>query len=150
MIEKEKVLSDAPKVLNSNNNPWEVAIEGDSIIGTWKWTDARFFTEGGISDEDKEFTFTVTLKDNGKWKEVDSTSSKTSSIRMHNGKLSFSKDISFSKGKTYQKSISFGIGQDKKSGKVRIVESKLDTSIIKKSVRDYLKQCGWKKAGLFG
>ena len=69
---------------------------------------------------------------------------------MHNGKLSFNKDISFSKGKTYQKSISFGIGQDKKSGKVGIVESKLDTSIIKKSIRDYLKQCGWKKAGLFG
>ena len=126
MIEKEKVLSDAPKVLNSDNNPWEVAVEGDSIIGT------------------------VTLKDNGKWKEIDSTSSKTSSIRMHNGKLSFSKDISFSKGKTYQKSISFGIGKDKKSGKVGIVESKLDTSIIKKSIRDYLKQCGWKKAGLFG
>ena len=112
--------------------------------------DARFFTEGGISDEDKEFTFTVTLKDNGKWKEVDSTSSKISSIRMHNGKLSFSKDISFSKGKTYKKSISFGIGQDKESGKVGIVESRLDTSIIKKSIRDYLKQCGWKKAGLFG
>ena len=105
MIEKEKVLSDAPKALNSDNNPWEVAVEGDSIIGTWKWMDARFFTEGGISDEDKEFTFTVTLKD---------------------------------------------IGQDKKSGKVGIVESKLDTSIIKKSIRDYLKQCGWKKAGLFG
>ena len=34
--------------------------------------------------------------------------------------------------------------------KVGIVESKLDTSIIKKSIRDYLKQCGWKKAGLFG
>ena len=78
MIEKEKVLSDAPKVLNSDNNPWKVTVEGDSIIGTWKWMDARFFTEGGISDEDKEFTFTVTLKDNGKWKEVDSTSSKTS------------------------------------------------------------------------
>ena len=37
MIEKEKVLSDAPKALNSDNNPWEVAVEGDSIIGTWKW-----------------------------------------------------------------------------------------------------------------
>ena len=45
MIEKEKVLSDAPKALNSDNNPWEVAVEGDSIIGTWKWMDARFFTE---------------------------------------------------------------------------------------------------------
>lgn len=42
MIEKEKVLSDAPKALNSDNNPWEVAVEGDSIIGTWKWMDARF------------------------------------------------------------------------------------------------------------
>ena len=52
MIEKEKVLSDAPKVLNSDNNPWKVTVE--------------------------------------------------------------------------------------------------DTSIIKKSIRDYLKQCGWKKAGLFG
>ena len=49
MIEKEKVLSDAPKVLNSDNNPWKVTVEGDSIIGTWKWMDARFFTEGGIS-----------------------------------------------------------------------------------------------------
>lgn len=27
MIEKEKVLSDAPKALNSDNNPWEVAVE---------------------------------------------------------------------------------------------------------------------------
>ena len=121
MIEKEKVLSDAPKVLNSDNNPWEVTVEGDSIIGTWKWMDARFFTEGGISDEDKEFTFTVTLKDNGKWKEVDSTSSKTSSIRMHNGKLSFSKDISFSRERLIRKVFLLALDRTRRAVKLELL-----------------------------
>lgn len=149
-MNKEEVLSGAEKALNSSENPWEVVVEGDTIIGKWKWMDARFFSLDSVSDEQKEYVFTVTLKDNKKWKEQDTTKEKKSNASFSDGKLSFGTSSSSFKGKTTQKTVSFGIGQNKKDGSLGIVKSSLDTSAIKEPIRNYLKQCGWKKAGLFG
>lgn len=150
MLDKTKVLENAPNTLNKSDQPWEVTIEGNSIVGRWKWMDATFFEPTEVNDATKDFTFTVTLDDKGKWKEMDKTKEKTQNIKMNDGKLSFGSSSSAFKGKTTQKSFEFGMGKDNKTGDVGLVGFKFDTAMVKKPIRDYLTSCGWKKAGLFG
>ncbi|MDL2317960.1 hypothetical protein LJC74_02535 [Eubacteriales bacterium OttesenSCG-928-A19] len=132
--EKSKVLADAPAALNKPEQPWEVKVEGNSIIASWKWQDAAF----AATHSTKDFTFIVTLNDRGKWKERELLGETSRQGR------------GMTLGKTSQKSIEFSIGKKKDGGKVGINEiSSMDTGTIKRAIRDYLTNCGWKKAGLF-
>jgi len=148
--EKQKVLADAPAVLNQPDRPWEVSVQGDSIIARWKWMDATFFGPGQVTNEAKAYTFTVTLSDKGKWKENDKTQIKKTKARMGGGKLSFGASSGSFSGKSTQKSFQFGAGKNNQTGEAGIVSFSFDTSKVKKPIREYLESCGWKKAGLFG
>jgi len=150
MIDKQKVLEDAPAALNKENQPWEVTIEGDSIVAKWKWMDATFFAPTEVNDKTKDFTFTVTLDKKGKWKEIDKSEEKQQSVKMSGGKISFGSSSDSFIGKKSQKSFEFGLGKDNKTGEVGLVGFKFDTAIVKQPIRDYLTSCGWKKAGLLG
>jgi len=150
MLAREKVLEDAVGILNKENQPWEVNIEGNSIVARWKWMDATFFAPTEVNEKTKNFTFTVTLDEKGKWKEIDNTEEKEKGIKLNDGKIGFGSSSSTFKGKTTQKSFEFGLGKDNKTGEVGLVGFKFDTSIVKQPIRDYLTSCGWKKAGLFG
>ncbi len=145
MVEKSKVLEDAKMVLNNESQPFEVNIEGDSIVAKWKWMDAGFFGIGVITDEIKEFTFQVILDDKGKWHEVDSSKSKKS--KFHIKGMSF--ETSTFKGTSMNKSFTIGFGKNKQTDETGIVQFQFDTKLIKEPIRNYLKNCGWKKAGLF-
>ena len=149
-VQKQQVLYDAVNVLNRPDQPWVVTVEGDAIVGRWKWMDATFFAPAALTEDIKTYTFTVKLDDKGKWKELDTKEEKESGVSMSGGTLSFGTSKSSFKGKTTQKSIQFGIGKDNQTGKVGVVGFKVDTDLVKKPIRDYLTSCGWKKAGLFG
>jgi len=69
---------------------------------------------------------------------------------MSGGKLSFGSSSNSFKGKTNQKSFQFGAGKDKQTGETGMISAKFDTTKVKQPIRDYLTNCGWKKAGLFG
>ncbi len=144
---KQKMLDDAMMVLNNANNPWEVMVEGDCIIASWKWLDARFFGPQTITDEKKEYKFIVTLKDNGKYKETDIMKTKKPQINFRNGKLSFGS--SAQQGNLMSKSIRIGLGKDKQTGEYGLIKSTFSTEAVKDPIRRYLKDNGWKKAGLF-
>ena len=150
MLDRTQVLSEAPQALNKEDQAWEVTVEGNSLVAVWKWMDATFFAVAEVDNNIKEFKYTVTLDDKGKYKELDATEQKKTTIGMKDGKLSFGTSSSSFKGKTTQKSISFGIGKDNQTGEVGIIKNKFDTSLVKKPIREYLEQCGWKKTGLFG
>lgn len=147
-LEKQKVLQDAENVLNKQDQPWSIVVEENSIIATWKWMDATFFSVDEISDEEKKYKFIVTLKDNGKWKETDQSQEKTANINMKDGKISFG--TSSFVGSSMQKNITIGLGKNKETGETGIIKFKFDTKIMKEPIRQYLMDCGWKKAGLFG
>jgi len=148
-VEKQKVLYDAPYVLNKLEQPWHVTVEGDSIVARWKWMDATFFAPTEISDEVRDYSFTVTLDKKGKWKELDRKNEKAASVSMNKkGGLSFGTSKSSFKGKTTQKSVQFGIGRNNQTEEFGIIGFKFDTTLVKNSIRDYLTYCGWKKAGL--
>jgi len=148
--EKQKILNDAPEALNKPDQPWEVTVEGDSIVARWKWMDATFFAPNEITDETRAFTFTVTLGDKGRWKEIDKIEKKSSGASMSGGKLRVGGSSSTFIGKTNQKSIQFGAGKNNQTGEAGIVAFKFNTTAVKQPIRDYLTSQGWKKAGLFG
>ena len=149
MLDKQSVLAKAPGALNKPDQPWEVTVEGDSIVARWKWMDATFFAPTEVNAETKAFMFTVTLNDKGKWKEIDKTENKSSGIKISGGKIGFGSSSNSFIGKTNQKSFSFGTGKNNQTGEVGLIGFKFDTTAVKQPIRDYLTACGWKKAGLF-
>ena len=150
LVQKQQILYDAPNVLNRPEQPWVVTVEGDAIVARWKWMDATFFGPNEVNDQVRSYTFTVILTDKYKWKEVDQTEKKSSNISMSGGNIGFGTSSSSFKGKTTQKSFEFGVGKNNATGEFGIIGFKFDTEIVKKSIRDYLTYCGWKKAGMFG
>ena len=149
-VEKEQVLAKAPDALNKPDQPWEATVEGDSIVARWKWMDATFFAPNEATNEAKTFTFTVTLDNKGKWKEIDKAENLSSGVKASGGKLSFGSSSNSFTGKTNQKSFQFGVGKNNQTGEAGLIGVKFDTAKIKQPIRDYLTECGWKKAGLFG
>lgn len=145
--EREIVLQEADKALNKADKPWEIKVEGNCIVANWKWMDATFFSQTKVTNEVKEYTFIVELKDNGKWKETDKINNTQKYIGT-DGKIGASKE--FFVGSTTKKSYTFAIGKDNRTGETGAIGFKLDTSLIKEAVREYLTSCGWKKAGFFG
>jgi len=151
MLEKHQVLNDAVYALNRPEQPWHVTVEGDSIVARWKWMDATFFSPMEINDEVRNYSFTCTLDNKGKWKELDRKEEKSSNVKLNSGGgLSFGTSSSSFKGKTTQKSFEFGVGKNNQTGEIGFVGFKYDTNLVKQSVRGYLTHCGWKKAGMFG
>ena len=145
--EKQKVLTDAPGALNKPDQPWEATVEGDSIVARWKWMDATFFALTEITNEVKEYTFTVKLDDKGKYKELDRAEESSASARMSGGKLGFGGSSSTFMGKTGRKSIQFGLGKNNQTGEIGIVGFQFDTGTVKKPIRDYMAANGWESAG---
>lgn len=146
--DKKKILQEVEKILNKEENPWKISVEGDNIIITWKWMDASFFSIGEVSNEEKSYKFIVTLKNNGKWKESEQTEEKSSNVNFRDGKTSIGKSMFI--GNSVQKSFTIGLGQNKESGENGIVKFKYDGKAMKEAIRKYLISQGWKKAGLFG
>lgn len=144
MTEKRTVLANAPAQLNKADQPWEITVEGDSIIARWKWMDAAFFSIDTVSSQIKDFTFTATLHDDGSWQEMDSENASQGAVST-TGSMRFSKRT-FA-GKSWQKSTQIGLGKNRQSGESGVIGFQLDTAMLKQPIRDYLTNCGWKKAG---
>lgn len=149
-MDKQQVLYGARNALNRPDQPWYVAVEGDAIVARWNWMDAVFFAPHEVNDETRNYTFRAVLNDKGKWREVDHTEEKSANVTMEGGKLKIGGSGNSFVGKTTQKSIAFGHGVDKQTGQAGLIGFKFDTSPVKQSIRAYLTNCGWKKAGLFG
>jgi len=146
MVNKQMILQNVQNDLNQSNKPWEVTVQGDSIIAYWKWMDATFFSVNEVTKEVKEYKFIVTLLDNFKYSEKDI--SVQNNVSFDGNRVSFGKSA-FS-GHQTSKSFTIGFGKDNQSNEVGIIKNKFDTKEIKKEIREYLKKCGWKKKTLFG
>ena len=149
--DKMTVLAHAAEQLNRIDQPWYVVVQGDSIIAQWKWMDAQWFAPAAVTNEVRTFTYTVTLKDGGKYKEHDTLEAKSSGFSVSpGGTVGFGISSSKFGGHATQKSFTFGAGRDKDTGQVGMVAVSFDTENVKKPIRAFLESAGWKKAGLFG
>lgn len=127
--------------LNNPSLPFYFSAEGNDIVGRWKWMDATFFTANGVTSEVKEYEFRVTLFDNGTYCEHDKMSNKWSSADVRNGKVEFGKS-GFS-GHANSKQMVMGFGKNNDTEKSGVIGFKLDTSMIKSPLRQYLNACGY-------
>ena len=148
--DKQSMLNAAPAALNRPDIPWQVSVQGDSIVAYWKWMDATFFAPHEINQQVQQYCFTVTLNDNGKWTERDTSEQQQSKIGFNNGKLSLGGSKSTFSGNKTGKSAQFGLGQNNQTGQFGLVGFRYDTTQVKNWVRNWLTQYGWQKAGLFG
>jgi len=148
--DKASMLYHAPNMLNKPDIPWEITVEGDSIIARWKWMDAVFFALHEVTDEVRSYNFTVTLDDKGRFKEHDSTEATTKGIGVSGGTIGLGMSKEKFSGKKSQKSFQMGIGKDNESGAFGLINFKFDTTLVKQQIRSYLETNGWKKAGVFG
>ena len=144
-LDKQTLLSQAPNALNRPDQPWYVSVEGDSLVARWKWMDAYFFSPHEVNDETRNYTFTVNLSDKGTWKELDTTDNKSKHVSFGPGGLSLGGSTSTFKGKTNQKSFTFGAGKDKVTDEVGLISFKFDTTAVKQPIRNYLAANGWQK-----
>lgn len=140
---KDDVLLNITKALNSDNNPWKVSVENGIIVGTWKWMDSTFFGPRTITEEQEKYRFEVVLTDDGKWQEKDIINSKKNSLNPLAG--NFSGQTKYFSGKTWNKTIKIRFGKNKETGKTGIVMFNFDTNKIKEPIRDYLTRCGYVK-----
>lgn len=147
MKSKEEILANIVNDLNVSEKNWTISIEENRIIAYWKWKDGTFFSTESITDEVKEYKFIITLLDNGKWKESDVANDKSKGINMNEGTISFNK--SFFNGNKVEKSFELSFGKKRDEDNFGIQKTTFDTNLIKQPIRDYLKQCGWKKKGIF-
>ena len=136
LTDKQKVLDDASEALNNPDQPWEVTVEGDSIIARWKWQDERFFVLGSATTEVRDYTYKVTLDNKGKFKDVEKL------VREVSGGGSFKSKTTI--GKTWNWSTPSEFKRNNQTGQT--VE--LNTSSLKQSIKAYLESCGWKYDGM--
>lgn len=142
-MEKEELLKKACEELNKDEYPFEVNVENDSIIARWKWKDGTYFDIGSITKEIQEFKYTVTLLDNQKYIDNDSSYSNVQNVNFLNQTASSSSE-GFS-GKQYRKHIEFIFGKDKETGKVGIQKYSFSTDEIHKPIREFLERNGYQK-----
>lgn len=97
-----------------------------------------------------KYIFTVTLRDNGTWKELDKFFENASGVGLRGNGPGAGMRFSGFIGKMNRKNFSITLGRDLETGQRDIAVSRLDTTRLKEWVRGYLTHHGWKKAGLFG
>ncbi|MCL2444991.1 hypothetical protein FWD07_02635 [Candidatus Saccharibacteria bacterium] len=116
---------------NSPDFPFEFAVNGDSITGYWNWTDAKWFTPGTVTEEQRLYNFTITLLDNNTYLEHEK----------HAENYREEKDNSL-------KGIMAKVGIKDDDGNIsstaRVIGQNPDD--IRGPLRDLLKRGGWKKA----
>jgi hypothetical protein len=118
--------------LNSPDYPFEYAVNGDSITGYWNWTDGKWFMPGTVTEEQKEYSFTVNLLDNKTYSEYEKHAEgfkeeQTKSLQGIMSKIGIENE------------------EDKKVATRGFAGQ--NTNDIKGPLRDFLKRNGWSKAG---
>lgn len=146
MKSREEILANIANDLNGNDKKYVIYVNGNEIIAQWKWMDGVFFSPSSITDAVKVYKFIVTLLDGGKWKELDIASETSKGFSLLGG-LTFSKSGFI--GHMKKKSFDLRFGKNRGEDGIKLQKTIFDTDLIKKPIRDYLKQCGWKKKGIF-
>jgi len=104
-------LNCAVKALNKEGQPWEVTVEGYSIVARYRWKDATFIGVGARKVR-SDYTFIVTLDDKGVWTENDEVEDSTLGAGPSDGGLGIGGSYNISKGKHVIKTWELGLGRD--------------------------------------
>jgi hypothetical protein len=148
MADIAQTLADVQQ-LNQPGQKFEYHVEGNQIIGTWRWKDQTLFAPLSVSQDVRDFVFIVTLKDDGTYTEHTKEFSKEKHAGFQGGAINIGASANAFSGNSMHKSFSFGVGHDNQTDETGIVSASLDSTLIKTPLRDFLEAHGWKKPGLF-
>ncbi len=144
--------------LNKPDQPFHYRVEGNQIIGEWKYLDANWAAPLAAGKVDKDFRVTVTLN------ETEHTYSSRDHLSQSGSSISFNSDEDVSFGHTssnfsghmIRKEFGFGMGKAKQPQNETAIggptyQYSFDTNTIKQPLFDFLAQHGWQKQkGFFG
>ena len=137
---KDEVLAGA-LLLNGDDKKYLISVDGDRIITEVKYMDATLFSPESVTDTMKEFKIITCLNDDNTYTEVHSDKVKSKSAG--NGFIKLLQGGTY--GKVAKAEVSIGFGVNKSTGKAGIVKTTFNTKEYKKVIRNYLKECGYKK-----
>ncbi len=140
-ITKEQLFESA-LALNGDDKKYVITVEDDKIVTRVKWMDAVFFSPTSVSDEMRDFEYTVKVNDNGTYNEIEKyvSSSKSAGV----GGLSWRKNVFVGKRKQFSRTIGLGIDKQKDEPGV-IVDVTFNSEEYKDPVRTLMKTSGYKK-----
>lgn len=145
-MNKEQLFEQA-LALNGNDKKYVITVEENKIITRVKWMDATFFSPGSVSNEMREFEYTVEIATNGKYRELDKSVSASKSLNSNGA--SYNKSIFVGKQISFDKTI--GVGKNKQDGETGIINASFNSEEYKAPVRNLLKDFGYKKKmGILG
>lgn len=138
---KDEVLRGA-LLLNGEDKKYLISIDGDKIITEVNYKNAILFSPASVTDTMKQFKITTRLYDDNTYTEFHSD--KVRSKSAGNGFAAFLQGGTY--GKVSKAEVSISFGKNKKTDKSGIVKTSFNTKEYKKVIREYLKECGYKKA----
>lgn len=135
---KEQILASA-LALNGDGKRYVITVEGNKIFTRVKWMDAVLFSPTSVSNEMREFEYTVTVNDDGTYYEVEKYVDTSGSV--HGGGLRFEKRAFYGK----RASRTVGLGIDQQTGKAGIVDVSFNSAEYIKPVKELMQNAGYKK-----
>lgn len=141
----------AVQSLNKPEQPFLYRVDGNTIIGEWKYLDAEWVAPLAAGHVDQSFKIVVTLDEaSHTYTSKDNETKNFSKISIGIGGIDARKESDFFSGK--MKKIEFGGGlgkanqpQNKSKVSEHLYKYNFKTSEIKQPLFDFLEQQGWKK-----
>lgn len=150
----------AVESLNKPEQPFSYRIEGNQIIGEWKYLDATWAAPLAAGNIDKEFKVVISFDEVARtftYKDQQSQSKSGFSLNPLSGDISLGKSSEGFSGHKAGKEFGFSFGKAKQPQNQTPVggptyQYKFDTSELKEPLFNFLNQNGWQKgkSGIFG
>lgn len=143
----------AVETLNKPAQPFSYRVEGNQIIGEWKYLDATWAAPLAAGNVDKDFQITISLDEASHTytsKDRQSQSKSGVSFNPLTGRTSFGKSSESFSGHMIGKEMSFGLGhanqpQNQTSVGGPTYQYRFATSEIKEPLLNFVTQHGWQK-----
>lgn len=135
---KEQIFESA-LALNGDGKKYVITVEDNKIITRVKWMDAVLFSPTSISNEMRDFEYTVALNDDGTYYEVEKYVDSSGSA--HGGGLGYSKRVFYGK----RASRTIGLGVNKQTGEAGIVDVSFNSAEYIRPVKELMQNSGYKK-----
>ncbi|MFZ1459091.1 MAG: hypothetical protein WAT17_04395 [Candidatus Saccharimonadales bacterium] len=140
------------ETLNKSEQPFSYRVEGNQIIGEWKYLDATWAAPLAAGNIDKEFRVTVTLDEaTHTFTSKDHQSQSNSGISFNplSGQVTFGTKSEGFSGHMVKKEFGFGLGSAHQKQNQTTVggptyQFKFNSSEIKEPLFNYLTQAGWR------
>jgi len=143
-VQKHIVLAEAPDALNRPDQPWEVSVEGDSIVARWKWEDPDWFKTQEVTADIRAFSYSVTLSDRGSWTDDSADRDRKPRFYKDGVRKNLRPALRELTAVTAERGVSTGPDDEVRTEPLAPADPEFDVAAIQKAIRSYLLSCGYR------